>query len=371
MDIIDLTSCPTSGLFYGGRAGQKTGILIGGEPWIAKYPRPGRELTGRHVPSYTSSPVAEWLGSHIYQSLGIEAHETMLGFYGGKVVCACRDFTWPDKRLFEFAQIKASVSDEEVGFAASPSDGSVILLSDVISTLEVAPVIRDMPEARERFWEMFVVDALIKNPDRNNGNWGLVMHPDRSYSLAPVYDNGSSLFAKRSRSVTERRLGVDRAVEEDSFSNTLSCYMIQDPDTGRSTHIKPFDYIRTSTNPQLVRAIDGIVDRFDRAAVDNLIDAVPTEAYGRILMSDSQRASHHKLIGKRFLEGIYPYRSKRLHPVGATTVGAMVTGKDRSTDGDPIGLDISPGGVATQAVLAVRAGADPRPREPPAPRRHP
>ena len=43
-EIADLRDCALSGLFYGGRAGQKEGILINGEPWIAKYPRTTRDL---------------------------------------------------------------------------------------------------------------------------------------------------------------------------------------------------------------------------------------------------------------------------------------------------------------------------------------
>ena len=78
VEIADLRDCAPSGLFYGGSAGQKEGILIEGEPWIAKYPRTTRDLMGKHLPSYTSSPVSEYLGSHIYELLGIPVHETML-----------------------------------------------------------------------------------------------------------------------------------------------------------------------------------------------------------------------------------------------------------------------------------------------------
>lgn len=70
VEIADLRDCAPSGLFYGGRAGQKEGILIEGEPWIAKYPRTTRDLMGKHLPSYTSSPVSEYLGSHIYRAFG-------------------------------------------------------------------------------------------------------------------------------------------------------------------------------------------------------------------------------------------------------------------------------------------------------------
>ena len=118
VEIADLRDCAPSGLFYGGRAGQKEGILIEGEPWIAKYPRTTRDLMGKHLPSYTSSPVPEYLGSHIYELLGIPVHETMLGYRAGKIVCACRDFTFPNARLFEFREIKNALSDDDAGFSS-------------------------------------------------------------------------------------------------------------------------------------------------------------------------------------------------------------------------------------------------------------
>ena len=45
----------------------------------------------------------------------------------------------------------------------------------------------------EHFWNMFVVDAFIGNPDRNNANWGIIKKADGSFSIAPVYDNGNCL----------------------------------------------------------------------------------------------------------------------------------------------------------------------------------
>ena len=107
-----------------------------GEPWIAKYPRTTRDLAGKHLPSYTSSPVSEYLGSHIYGLLGIPAHETMLGYRAGKIVCACRDFTFPNARLFEFKEIKNALSDDDAGFNSAPSDGEVILLGDVLADIK-------------------------------------------------------------------------------------------------------------------------------------------------------------------------------------------------------------------------------------------
>ena len=133
----------------------------------------------------------------------------MLGYRAGKVVCACKDFTYPDKRLFEFREIKNALSDDDAGFNSAPSDGESVYLGDVLATIETSDLLRAVPGVRERFWDMFVVDAFIKNPDRNNGNWGLLMDVGRSYELAPVYDLGSSLFSKRSPSLAEGRLTGD------------------------------------------------------------------------------------------------------------------------------------------------------------------
>ncbi len=226
VEIADLRDCAPSGLFYGGRAGQKEGILIEGEPWIAKYPRTTRDLMGKHLPSYTSSPVPEYLGSHIYELLGIPVHETMLGYRAGKIVCACRDFTFPNARLFEFREIKNALSDDDAGFSSAPSDGEVILLGDVLAAIETSDLLRRVPGVRERFWDMFVADAFIKNPDRNNGNWGVLMTAPMTYELAPVYDMGSSLFSKRSPSVAAHRLGDEEAEREDAFGTNVSCYRL-------------------------------------------------------------------------------------------------------------------------------------------------
>lgn len=202
MTIRDVRDCPTSGLFYGGRAGRKEGLLVDGEPWIAKYPRTTRDLVGKNLPSYTSSPISEYLGSHIFELAGIPVQQTELGYRNGKVVCLCKDFTYPDLRLFEFKELKNSLSDDDEGFSSAPSDGESVYLGDVLAAIETVPVLRDVVGVRERFWDMFVIDAFLKNPDRNNGNWGLLMDADMTYSLAPVYGLGSSLFSKRSDSVT-------------------------------------------------------------------------------------------------------------------------------------------------------------------------
>ena len=69
--------------------------------------------------SFTTSPLSEYVGSHIYQLLGYTAHNTMLGYYFNKELCkkqivvACEDFTENDKySLVDYESIKNNYSDE-------------------------------------------------------------------------------------------------------------------------------------------------------------------------------------------------------------------------------------------------------------------
>lgn len=55
---------------------------------------------------------------------------------------------------------------------------------------------QDVPGVKEHFWNMFVIDALIGNTDRNNSNWGIILRKDGSKEIAPVYDNGNCLNSK-------------------------------------------------------------------------------------------------------------------------------------------------------------------------------
>lgn len=302
MPIIDLRNCPPSGLFYGGRAGQKEGILYNGEPWIAKYPRTTRDLQGHRLPPYTSSPVSEYLGAHIYELLGIPAHETLLGYRNGKIVCACKDFTFPDQRLFEFKDIKNALSDDDQGFSSAPSDGESTYLGDVLAAIETSPLLRAVPGVLERFWDMFVVDAFIKNPDRNNGNWGVLMGPAMTYALAPVYDLGSSLFSKRSSAVAEERAQNPGALEQDAFGTNVSCYRMPSEE-GSGEAIHPFSYMQASDNPDLQAAIDRFKCAVDMAAIEELIESVPQEAYGHLILSQRMKESHKTLLRYRLEKG--------------------------------------------------------------------
>ena len=69
MEIFDFSNAEYSNRngSYGGAAGDKDGILINGEPWIAKYPK--SMAKNDKLSKFSQTPLSEFIGSHIYEIL--------------------------------------------------------------------------------------------------------------------------------------------------------------------------------------------------------------------------------------------------------------------------------------------------------------
>lgn len=175
---FDFSNYPLSNIRYGGSE-RKLGILINGEPYMLKF----QKITqfGKR-----NNHLSEYLGSHIFELLGINVHQTYLGSYKNEAVVACKDFVCNG---FEF------VPFNDVGESTIETDKEKYQYSynDIILLLEKNKKITSIEETVSIFFDMFIVDALIGNFDRHGANWGF-LKKDNKYSLAPIFDNGSSLF---------------------------------------------------------------------------------------------------------------------------------------------------------------------------------
>lgn len=71
--------------------------------------------------------------------------------------------------------------------------------------LDYNPILKKVQGATEHFWNMAVIDILIDNNDRNNGNGGILQDENTGASIiAPVYDNGDAFSAKASEEQIEK-----------------------------------------------------------------------------------------------------------------------------------------------------------------------
>ena len=186
--MIDFTNLQTRKKAYGGANGSKLSIIYNNELYMLKLPMHASKNPNL---SYTNSCVSEYLGCHIFNMLGVKAQDTILGEYKyhGKTrtVVACKDFTSSSTSIVDFASVKNQIID-------SLSNGYGTELSDILDTIEKQVAV-DPKELREHFWKMFVIDALIGNWDRHNGNWGFIYNQGKDeMKIAPIYDCGSSLF---------------------------------------------------------------------------------------------------------------------------------------------------------------------------------
>ena len=265
MTHIDFTSCPRiSYRAYNGANGKKVAVMFQGEPWILKFPpnvsaRPNEQ-------SYSNSCFSEHLGSSVYRLLGVPCQDTVLGtFINGKtkIVCACKDFTRPGVHLYDFCSIKNTIIDSETG-------GTGTELSDILETIERQSFV-DSVIVFERFCQMFVIDALIGNFDRHNGNWGFLVEEDtKSSSLAPVFDCGSCLLPQTDDSIMQRCL--DDEDEMNARIYTFPTSMIKQ----NNNKINYFDFLHTPDMPQGLRsALNQLLPRIQALDFTALVNATP------------------------------------------------------------------------------------------------
>lgn len=264
MKEIDFTACPrVPGRAYNGANGKKIAVTFEGAVWMLKFPPSAADKPNDL--SYSNSCFSEHLGSTVFRLLGVPAQETRLGTHVNgrrKVVCACRDFTVPGVRFYDFCSIKNTVIDSETG-------GHGTELSDVLTTIDLQQFV-DPVVVRRRFWDMFVVDALLGNFDRHNGNWGfLVDERTGRAELAPVFDCGSCLSPQ-----TDERIMRLMLANEDELNARIYTFpgsMLKMG--GRKINYR--DFIAARSEPGLGEALARLLPRIRALDFAALLDETP------------------------------------------------------------------------------------------------
>ena len=276
---------------YGGRGGYKDGILIDGEYWFIKYPKSTKSMYGnaRQI-DYTTSPLSEYIGSHIYAILGYDVHDTLLGIKNGRVVVACKDFCLIRGGLSEIRSIKntynSRLSEQLESYHESKS-GDRVNLPELMFHLENNRQLKDIPGIKNHFWDMVVIDIFIDNNDRNNGNWGLVFN-GQTYKIAPVYDNGNAFANKTSDERIREHLAKSDDLESIILDATMTAYEMDG-------HVLNARRILQMNIPELRDALERnvrkIEDHLDE--IYTLIDQIP-ETYEGHLVCSSDRKTFYK-----------------------------------------------------------------------------
>ena len=305
--MYDFNSLPRSGICYGGHNGSKRGIIIDNEKWFLKYPKSTKSMDVLGL-SYTTTPLSEYIGSHIYETIGLPVHETKLGVANGKVVVACKDFLNSSEVIVDYNSIKNEYDEyieKAIESLSSSSSNSNNNLEEVLLIMENNSYFQMIPELKQRFWDMFVVDALINNNDRNEGNWGLILDRETSHlRIAPVFDNGAAFYNKSGNERLENIYNDDFKFRQSAYENTISVYMKDDK------KINPLKFIEKMENDDCNEAIIRIVPKIDFKKIEDIINSIPSEYNGLPVISDIQRKFYLKSLKYRYENVLLPIYNK-------------------------------------------------------------
>lgn len=262
-------------VFYSG-AERKNQITINGNRYIIKYQKNSEiGLIYNHV--------SEYLGSHIFELLGIPVQDTQLGTYAGENVVIVRNFCEEGEVLVHFNDIGESSLEEDKELFQYSYD-------DIQKMLEENRKLTRVQETIERFWDMFIVDALNGNFDRHGGNWGFIKK-DNKYSMAPVYDNGSSMYPRintdeKILEILNNQEEIDRRIYQFPTSHIKL--------NGRKSSY--YEVINSLQFEECNKALKKIVPKIDFEKIDKLIDSIES-------ISD---------IRKKFYKTMYRYRYEKI-----------------------------------------------------------
>lgn len=274
--MIDFSNATEEFNNYKGSEKKKT-LIYNGKKYLVKFPDPIREKNKKI--SYINNAFSEYIGSNIFKMIGFETQNTILGKYNyngkEKIVCACEDFTSDDSELFEF---------EGLALSTNPDKKIDTELSDIIDVIEECKMINSS-ETKLKFWKMFVVDALIGNTDRHNGNWGfLVNKKTKQVTFAPIYDCGSCLNPM----IEDKE--IERLNDTELKNLAINCYSCLKEDGKKINYMV---YIRSMKNDNCNDAVKEIFLQINIKQIKEFIDEIS-------YISEERKAFYLNIIEQRY-----------------------------------------------------------------------
>ena len=282
--MLDFTNSIEEFNSYKGSEKKKT-LIKNNKRYLVKFPDPIREKNKKI--SYINNAYSEYVGSNIFRICGFDVQNTILGIYEyngkEKIVCACEDFTDDKHILYEF---------ESIALSSNPDKKIETEISDIMDVIEENNKLINTEDTKNKFWDMFIIDSLIGNTDRHNGNWGFILDKENNnISFSPIYDCGSSL---------NPMLEDDELKEltDSEIKNlAINCHSCLKVDGKRINYI---NYLKDMNNRDCNDAILRCFNKIKIDEIDNFIDDIG-------VISDVRRDFYKNIINIRYnvLKDIY------------------------------------------------------------------
>ena len=274
--MIDFTNAIEEFNNYKGSEKKKT-LIYNNKRYLVKFPDPVREKN-KNI-SYINNAFSEYIGSNVFKIVGFKTQNTVLGKYEyngkEKIVCACEDFTDNENALYEF---------ENLALSTNPDKKIETELNDIMEVIEENKMI-DTEETKQKFWDMFVIDSLIGNTDRHNGNWGFLLNKTTGNAeFSPIYDCGSCLNPMLEDEEIEK-------ISETELKNlAINCYSCL-KENGKKINYMIF--IKQMENEECNSAIKRLFININIDEIKKFIDSIDC-------MSDVRKKFYKKIIEQRY-----------------------------------------------------------------------
>ncbi len=282
-EMIDFTNAIEEFNNYKGSEKKKT-LIYNKKKYLVKFPDPVREKN-KNI-SYINNAFSEYIGSNVFKICGFETQNTILGKYQykgrEKIVCACEDFTDEEHILYEFENLALSIN---------PDKKIETELSDIMEVIEESKMINGV-EIKEKFWNMFVIDSLIGNTDRHNGNWGFLLNKKTGeISFSPIYDCGSCLNPMLENEQINK---INETELKNLAINSYSCLK----ENGKK--INYMTYVKQMENKECNSAIKRIFKNINMEEIEKFINNIEC-------MSNIRKEFYKRIIEQRYryLKSVY------------------------------------------------------------------
>ena len=281
--MIDFTNAIEQFNNYKGSEKKKT-LIYNNKKYLVKFPDPVREKN-KNI-SYINNAYSEYIGSNIFKIIGFKTQNTLLGIYKykekDKIVCACEDFTDDNHVLYEF---------ENLALSTNPDKKIETELTDIMEVIEENKII-DTSNTKQKFWDMFIIDFLIGNTDRHNGNWGFLLDKNTGkFEFSPIYDCGSCLNPM----LDDEEI---RKIDANELKNlALNCYSCLKINGNKINYVS---YLKQMKNKECNDAINRLFLNINMNEIKKLIDNIEC-------ISDIRKEFYKNILEQRYniLEKIY------------------------------------------------------------------
>ena len=185
--------------------------------------------------------------------------------------------------MVEFQNLKNSYAE-----TPSSSNGRNTSLNEILDVINNHTDIEDKKTLKEHFWNMFIIDALIGNFDRHNGNWEILVNDEtQEMKMAPVYDCGSCLCAQLSDEQMEEILENKAELNNRIYNKPTSTI------TENDKRINYYEFIYSLKNEECNEALKRMINKID-------MEKIQEEIENMAIISDIRKSFYKELVNGRF-----------------------------------------------------------------------